>query len=33
MFDTIESENITLKRNLKLYEETIQAKDTEITVS
>ncbi|KAF0772968.1 putative leucine-rich repeat-containing protein isoform X1 [Aphis craccivora] len=31
MFDTIESENITLKRNLKLYEETIQAKDTEIT--
>lgn len=33
MFDTIESENITLKRNLKLYEETIQTKDTEITVS
>ncbi|XP_027840643.2 putative leucine-rich repeat-containing protein DDB_G0290503 isoform X1 [Aphis gossypii] len=31
MFDNIESENITLKRNLKLYEETIQAKDTEIT--
>ncbi|XP_060836163.1 paramyosin-like [Rhopalosiphum padi] len=31
MFDNIESENIMLKKNLKLFEETIQAKDTEIT--
>lgn len=33
MFDNIESENMMLKKNLKLFEETIQAKDTEITVS
>ncbi|XP_026816306.1 putative leucine-rich repeat-containing protein DDB_G0290503 isoform X4 [Rhopalosiphum maidis] len=31
MFDNIESENMMLKNNLKLFEETIQAKDKEIT--
>jgi len=33
MFDNIENENMLLKSNLKLFEETILKKDTEITVS
>jgi len=33
MFDNIENENMMLKSNLKLFEETIQKKDIEITVS
>lgn len=33
MFDNIENENMILKTNMKLSEETIQKKDTEITVS
>lgn len=33
MFDNIENENMLLKSNLKLFEETIRKKDTEITVS
>ncbi|KAL5245443.1 hypothetical protein ACI65C_012853 [Semiaphis heraclei] len=31
MFDNIENENMLLKSNLKLFEETIRKKDTEIT--
>lgn len=33
MFDNIENENMLLKSNLKSFEETIQKKDIEITVS
>ena len=33
MFDNIENENMMLKSNLKLFEETIQKKDIEIIVS